>query len=268
MENMAVKLQELLATYGLKIIGGIAILIVGWIVAKVFRNVASKMVLNTKIDTTLGSFVTNLTYYAILTFVLITVLAQIGVETTSFIAIIGAAGLAIGLALQGTLSNFAAGVMIILLRPFRVGDRIQGAGAFGVVESVQIFTTIIRTGDNKVITVPNSKLLGDNITNYSVKGTLRVDMVFGIGYGEDILKVKKILENILQQDERVLKDPAPAIVVLELADSSVNIAVRPWAKTDDYWGVYYDVTESVKLEFDKAGVSIPFPQRDVHLFQN
>ncbi|MBF0289621.1 MAG: mechanosensitive ion channel [SAR324 cluster bacterium] len=268
MEELSNQAQALVASYGLKIIGAIAIFIIGWIVAKMFRNISNRMVKNSKIDTTLGTFITNLTYYAVLTFVVVTALAQLGIETTSFIAIIGAAGLAIGLALQGSLSNFAAGVLIILLRPFKAGDRVDGGGASGIIESVQIFTTIMKTPDNKIIIIPNSKMMGDNIVNYSTTGTMRVDMVFGIGYGDDIKKAKEVLTNIVKQDERVLKEPEPVVKVKELGDSSVNFTVRPWVNTADYWNVYFDFTEQVKLEFDKAGISIPFPQRDVHMYQH
>jgi small conductance mechanosensitive channel len=265
--NILPKLQELLAFYGLKIIAAILIFVVGRWIAKALRNVIKRMMTKGNVDEILISFVGNLTYIALLAFVIIAALNQLGIQTTSFIAIIGAAGLAIGLALQGSLANFAAGVLMIIFRPFQVGDYIEGAGVAGAVEKVQIFTTQLRTPDNKTIIIPNAKIMGDNITNYSAKDTRRVDMVIGVSYGDDLKKVREILEDILAKDDRILKDPAPTIGVLELGDNSVNFAVRPWVKRDDYWGTYFDVTETVKRRFDKEGISIPYPQRDVHLYE-
>jgi small conductance mechanosensitive channel len=207
-------------------------------------------------------------YIALLTFAILAALGQLGVETTSFIAVVGAAGLAIGLALQGALANFAAGVLLIIFRPFRVGHYIQGAGVAGTVEEIQIFTTKLKSPDNREIIVPNGKLMGDTITNFSAKDRRRVDLVFGIGYGDDILKAKKVIAEILEQDGRVLKDPPPTIGVLELGDSSVNIATRPWVNTADYWSVYFDTTEKVKQSFDAQSITIPFPQRDVHVYEH
>ena len=199
-----------------------------------------------------------------ITFVIISAAAQIGIQTASFVAIIGAAGLAIGFALQGSLSNLAAGVMLIIFKPVKVGDYIEGGGAAGSVEAVGIFITTLLTPDNKVVYIPNSTLTGGNIINFSAKDTRRVDMVFGIGYSDDIDKAKKVIEEVLNADTRILKDPAPQIVVSELADSSVNFNVRPWSKTADYWGVYGDIHEKIKLTFDAEGISIPYPQMDVH----
>ena len=267
LSNILPRLQELLAFYGLKIIAAILIFVVGRWIAKALRNVIKRMMTKGNVDEILISFVGNLTYIALLAFVIIAALNQLGIQTTSFIAIIGAAGLAIGLALQGSLANFAAGVLMIIFRPFQVGDYIEGAGVAGAVEKVQIFTTQLRTPDNKTIIIPNAKIMGDNITNYSAKDTRRVDMVIGVSYGDDLKKVREILEDILAKDHRILKDPAPTIGVLELGDNSVNFAVRPWVKRDDYWGTYFDVTETVKRRFDKEGISIPYPQRDVHLYE-
>lgn len=204
---------------------------------------------------------------ALLTFIIIAALATLGVQTTSFIAVIGAAGLAIGFALQGSLSNFAAGVMIIIFRPFKVGDYVEVGGASGTVEAIHIFSTIVNTPDNKKIIIPNSRVSGDTITNYSANDIRRVDLVVGVSYGDDIRKAKQILEKILSEEQRILKDPPFTIGVMELGDSSVNFAVRPWVKTSDYWAVYFDLTERVKTTFDENGISIPFPQRDIHLFQ-
>jgi small conductance mechanosensitive channel len=265
--NILPRLQELVAFYGLKIVAAIVIFIVGRWVAKALRRLAVRMMTRAKVEETLVSFVGNLTYVGLLVFVIIAALNQLGVQTTSFIAIIGAAGLAIGLALQGSLANFAAGVLMIIFRPFKVGDYIEAAGVAGVVEEIEIFTTQLRTPDNKTIIIPNAGITGGNITNYSAKDTRRVDMVIGVGYGDDLIQVREILEDILAKDDRVLDDPAPTIAVLELGDSSVNFAVRPWVNTADYWGAYFDLTETVKKRFDEEGISIPFPQRDVHLYE-
>ena len=267
LSNILPRLQELLAFYGLNIVAAILIFVVGRWIARALRNVIKRMMTKGNVDEILVSFVGNLTYIALFAFVIIAALNQLGIQTTSFIAIIGAAGLAIGLALQGSLANFAAGVLMIIFRPFQVGDYIEGAGVAGAVEKVQIFTTQLKTPDNKTIIIPNAKMMGDNITNYSAKDTRRVDMVIGVGYGDDLKKVREILEDILAKDHRILKDPAPTIGVLELGDNSVNFAVRPWVKRDDYWGAYFDVTETVKRRFDEEGISIPYPQRDVHLYE-
>ena len=265
--NIIPNLQAFAALYGLKIVAAIVIFVVGRWVARALRNVAKKMMAKGDVDETLISFVGNLTYITLLAFVIIAALNQLGIQTTSFIAVIGAAGLAIGLALQGSLANFAAGVLMIIFRPFKAGDYIEGAGVAGVVEEIQIFATQLKTPDNKKIIVPNAKMMGDNITNYSANDTRRVDMVIGVGYGDDLKKVREILEDILAKDDRILEDPAPTIGVLELGDNSVNFAVRPWVKTEDYWGAYFDVTETVKRRFDEEGISIPYPQRDVHLYE-
>ena len=217
---------------------------------------------------TLVSFVGNLSYVALLAFVIIAAMNQLGIHTASFIAVLAEAGLAVGLALQGSLSNFAEGVLLIIFKPFKVGDYIEGGGTAGTVEEIQIFTTQLKSPDNKAIIVPNAKMLGDNITNYTVKGTRRVELVFGIGYDDDIDKARQVIEDIIAQDNRVIKDPAPAVVVAELANSSVNFKVRVWTTADDYWGFYFDTTETVKKQFDAEGISIPFPQRDIHIYEH
>ena len=219
------------------------------------------------IDNMLITFTSNVAYIAMIVFVIITALGQLGIQTTSFIAIIGAAGLAIALSLQSSLANFASGVMIILFRPFKTGDFIEAGGVSGVVEGIQIFSTQMKTGDNKSIIVPNASITGGNITNYSAKEERRVDMIFGIGYDDDLKMAKDVLQELVDKDERILKDPAPVIAVSELGDSSVNLICRPWVKTADYWAVYWDLTEAVKLRFDKEGISIPYPQQDVHMHQ-
>ena len=268
MEDMITKIWGLLTIYGLRVVAAIVVLIVGRWIAKGLTNVLDRLMSKKDIDPTIISFVKSLTYIALLVFVVLAALGQLGIQTTSFIAVIGAAGLAIGLALQGSLSNFAAGFLMIIFRPFKVGDYIEGAGVAGTVETIQIFTTQLKTPDNKTVIVPNAKMTGDNITNYTMKGTRRVDMVFGIGYGDDIDKAKNILNDLVAQEERILNDPPVKIAVVELADSSVNFVVRPWVKSDDYWDVYFDFTENVKKRFDAKGVSIPFPQQDVHMYQH
>ena len=268
MEDMITKIWGLLTIYGLRVVAAIVVLIVGRWIAKGLTNVLDRLMSKKDIDPTIISFVKSLTYIALLVFVVLAALGQLGIQTTSFIAVIGAAGLAIGLALQGSLSNFAAGFLMIIFRPFKVGDYIEGAGVAGTVEAIQIFTTQLKTPDNKTVIIPNAKMTGDNITNYTMKGTRRVDMVFGIGYGDDIDKAKNILNDLVAQEDRILDDPPVKIAVVELADSSVNFVVRPWVKSDDYWDVYFEFTENVKKRFDAEGVSIPFPQQDVHMYQH
>tara|TARA_R110002072_G_scaffold178580_2_gene334626 strand:+ start:10928 stop:11719 length:792 start_codon:yes stop_codon:yes gene_type:complete len=242
-----------------------AILFGGIWLAKQIKKYVVLMMERRNVDALLASFSSNIVYVALVAFVAIAALSQLGIQTTSFVAIIGAAGLAVGLALQGSLANFASGVMIIAFRPFKVGDFIEAGGVAGVVEGIQIFSTQMRTGDNKAIIIPNSGITGGNITNYSAKDTRRVDMVFGIGYDDDIKKAKDLLMELITDDERILKDPEPVVAVSELADSSVNFVVRPWVSSADYWGVKFDFTEAVKLRFDKESISIPYPQQDVHL---
>jgi small conductance mechanosensitive channel len=244
-----------------------AILFGGIWLSKQARTYINLVMEKRDVDDLLASFVGNITYIALVAFVVIAALGQLGIQTTSFIAILGAAGLAIGLSLQGSLSNFASGVMIIAFRPFKVGDFIEAGGVSGVVEGIQIFSTQMRTGDNKAIIVPNSNIAGGNITNYSAKEQRRIDMVFGIGYDDDIKKTKQVLQELILSDERILKDPEPVIAVADLADSSVNIVVRPWVKTEDYWNVKFDFTEAVKLRFDQEGIRIPYPQQDVYMHQ-
>lgn len=268
MEDLISKVWELLTIYGLKVIAAIVVFIVGRWIAKGLTKIAENVMNKKQVEPTIVSFAVNMTYIALLVFVVLAALGQLGIQTTSFIAVIGAAGLAIGLALQGSLANFAAGFLMIIFRPFKVGDYIEGAGVTGTVEAIQIFTTQLQTPDNKTVIIPNAALTADNITNWSIKGTRRVDLVMGIGYGDDIDKAKKIMADVLEKDERILKDPAPKIAVVELADSSVNFVVRPWVKVEDYWDVYFDTTENIKKSFDDQGISIPFPQRDVHMYEH
>jgi small conductance mechanosensitive channel len=268
MEEMLDKIVQLLTVYGLKVLAALAIFIIGRWVAKGVQKVVVRMMTKGQVDSTLISFTANMVYIGLLAFIVVAALGQLGIQTTSFIAILGAAGLAVGLALQGSLSNFAAGFLLIIFRPFKVGDLIEAAGVFGVVEAIQIFTTQLKTADNKTVIVPNAKLTDDNIVNWTVKGTRRVDMVFGIGYEDDIDKARSLMAEIIAQDSRILKTPEPQISVSELADSSVNFVVRPWVKVEDYWGVHFDLNEKIKKAFDANGVSIPFPQRDVHVYQH
>jgi small conductance mechanosensitive channel len=259
------QVQDLFTVWGLKVIAAIAIFIIGRWIAKLVRRGVRRMMERANADPIIIGFVGSIAYIALLAFVVVAALGQLGIQTTSFIAILGAAGLAIGLALQGSLANFAAGFLMIIFRPFKVGDFIEGAGVAGVVQAIQIFTTTLKTGDNKTIIIPNAKLSGDNIINYSAQETRRVDMTVGVAYDADLAKVKAVLNDILSKDERILSDPAPLVAVAELADSSVNFVVRVWAKTGDYWGVKFDTTETIKNRFDAEGIGIPFPQHDIHI---
>jgi small conductance mechanosensitive channel len=249
------------------LVSAIVVLVAGWWIAKLLTGLTRRLMNRANVDDILTSFVGNIVYLGLMALVVITALGQIGVNTTSFAAIIAAAGLAVGFALQGSLGNFAAGVMLIGFRPFKAGDFVEAGGVSGIVEEIQVFATKIRTGDNKEVIVPNGQITGGSIVNYSAKDTRRIDLIFGIGYDDDIAKAKNVIQRVLDSDERVLGDPAPTIGVVELADSSVNIAVRPWVKTGDYWPVYFDVVERIKIEFDRENISIPYPQSDVHLQQ-
>ena len=265
MEHIIVKLQEWLAMYGLKVVAAVAILVIGWIAARIIRSLFRRILLKSRVDETLVSFLVSVSYVAIMAFVIIAALGKLGMQTASFVAMIGAAGLAIGLALQGALTNFASGVLMIIFKPIKVGDFIDAAGAMGVVDEIGIFTTILKSLDNKVIIVPNGKLTKDNIINFTTENQRRIDIVAGVSYNDDLDKVRKVLESILSEDDRILKDPAPTIGVLELADSSVNFAVRPWVNTPDYWDVFFALQEKIKKRFDAENISIPFPQQDVHI---
>ena len=260
--------MDLLMQYGPKLLAAIVIFYVGKLLSKWLKRLVTRMMTKASVDPLIVSFTSSLVYMAMMVFVVVATLGQVGIQTTSFIAILGAAGLAIGLALQGSLSNFAAGFLLIIFRPFKVGDVIEAAGVTGKVDEIQIFTTTMKTPDNKTIIVPNAKLSGDNIINYSTQETRRVDMVVGVSYDADLKEVRSILNDIVNKDERILKDPEPLIVVGELADSSVNFFVRVWVNSADYWGVYFDANETVKLRMDEAGIGIPYPQRDVHLYEH
>ncbi len=260
--------QSLVAAYGLKVIAAIAIFFIGKWLSGLLSRAVGRAMSRTGTDEMLVKFVANLSYAGLLAFVVLAALAQLGIQTTSFIAVIGAAGLAIALALQGSLSNFAAGVMLIIFRPFKVGDYIEAAGTAGSVEEIMIFSTKLKSPDNKQLFVPNGSIISSTIVNYSTKDQRRVDMVFRCGYGDAIKKAKALLEEIVNENPLVLPDPAPTIGVLELGADSVNFAVRPWVNTPDYGTARFQIIETVKLRFDEAGLSIPFPQRDVHLIQS
>jgi small conductance mechanosensitive channel len=252
--------------FGFKIIVAILIFYVGRLVARMLTRTLHTLMQKQEVDKILETFVCNLAYWVVMLFVIIAAINHIGIETTSLIAVMGAAGLAVGLALQGSLSNFAAGVLIVIFRPYRVGDFVEAAGVSGTILQVQILTTMMKTPDNKAIIVPNSQIMGSIITNYSSNDTRRVDMTIGVSYSDDLDKVRKTIRELVDADDRILKDPACLIAVSELADSSVNFTVRPWVKTDDYWPVKFDLTEAIKKRFDLDDSSIPFPQQDVHLY--
>lgn len=257
---------SLLQQFGLNVIFALLIFFVGRWLAGMAVKMIKKVMSKADIDDTLAQFLGNLLYYTLMAAVVIATINQLGVETTSLLAVVGAAGLAIGLALQGSLSNFASGVMIVGFRPYQVGDYIEAGGVSGTVKHVQIFTTILQTPDNRQIIVPNSQIMAGDITNYSANPTRRVDLVAGCGYDDDLDQVRKVLEGIVADDERVLDEPAATIAVSELGDSSVNFIVRPWVNSGDYWDVHHDITEQIKKRFDAEGISIPYPQRDVHVY--
>ncbi len=254
-----------LATYGLSILGAIVIFLVGRWVAKLLSRVAASAMTKAKMDPTLVHFIKDLAYVAMLMFVILAALAKMGIQTASFIAVLGAAGLAVGLALQGSLSNFASGVLMLIFKPMHVGDFVEAGGAKGTVKEIGIFTTVLSSPDNVRIIVPNSHVMGANISNYTVNGTRRVDMIIGVSYEDDLKKAKQVIEGVLSKDERILPEPAPVVAVSALADSSVNFVVRPWVKSTDYWATYFDLTANIKLALEDNGLTIPFPQRDVHL---
>ena len=261
-------LSEYGSTYGLKVIFALLVFFIGKRIARFVTNLAIKLMKKNDIDVELIGFMDSLIYWLLFALVCVAALGQLGVQTASFIAIIGAAGLAVGLALQGSLSNFAAGVLIIILRPFRVGEFVEVAGEAGSIENIKIFTTELRTGDNKCVIIPNSRVLDSNIVNYSSTGTRRIDMVFGIGYGDNIDHAYDVIKGVISADDRILKDKEATIAVAELADSSVNFIVRPWVNTADYWAVRHAVTEQIKKRFDEESISIPFPQQDVNVIKS
>jgi len=268
MEEMTTLLtdnHELLLSYIVRIVAAIVIFYIGRMVARGLSGLMERALLSRSVDKAVVSFLSSIVYALILIATVLMALSQIGVQTTSFIAILGAAGLAVGLALQGSLANFASGVLIILFRPFKSGDFIDAGGISGTVDKIEIFQTIMKTPDNKKVLIPNAQITGGAITNFSAEPTRRVDLVIGISYDSDLLKAKQLLQQILKEDQRVLAEPAANVAVSELADSSINFVVRPWVNAADYWSVYWDTLEKVKLTFDEQGIGIPFPQMDVHI---
>ncbi len=254
-----------IVAYGTKIVMAIVIYIVGKWVIGMIRNLIQKGMNSRGVDPTITSFISNITYYAMLVMVVIAALGQLGVQTASFVAIIGAAGLAVGFALQGSLANFAAGVMLILFRPFKIGDFVEAGGTAGVVNEISIFSTILKTGDNKTVIISNGTVMGGNIINYSTEKTRRVDIPVGVSYGADVKAVKAELQTIADEESRILVDKGITIAVSELADSSVNLVFRVWVNTSDYWPVFFDLTEKIKVRFDEKGIEIPFPQMDLNV---
>jgi small conductance mechanosensitive channel len=260
-------LQIYVIPWGLKIFFAIAIYVIGRIVAKLIVKILNKLMTRAKIEETLRQFLASIASAVLMVFIIFAVLDQLGVNTNSVLAIFAAAGLAVGLAFKDSLSNFAAGIMIIMFKPFRLGNFIDAAGVSGTVEEIRIFSTIMRTGDNKEIIIPNGKIYSGIITNFSAKPTRRIDLVIGIGYEDNIGVAKKLIEDIIASESRILTDPAPTIMVLELGESSINIAVRPWVKSEDYWSVRAELLQAIKETFDKEGISIPYPQREIHMNQ-
>jgi len=261
-------INQYLIPWGIKIVAAILIYVIGRWVAKLVVKSVVKLMEKSNVDESLRQFVGNIIGAALTVFVIIAAIEQLGVDTTSIMAIFAAAGLAVGLALKDSLSNFSAGVMLILFKPFKLGDLVTAGGSTGVVEGIQIFNTIMRTGDNQEIIIPNSHIYGGSITNISARETRRVDLVIGIGYDDNIGKAKQLIEDIIAKNALILSDPAPTIMVLELGESCIDIAVRPWVKTGDYWVVRAELLQTIKETFDEQGISIPYPQRDVHMITN
>ena len=266
LEGILTTVYDLAITYGLKILLAVVTLIIGlWIIKLVMKAIGRNLE-KRDVDATLRQFLGSLLSMLLKIMLIISVISMLGVEMTSFVAILAAAGFAVGMALSGTLQNFAGGAMIVIFRPFKVGDFIDAQGYMGTVKEIQIFNTILKTPDNKTIIIPNGGLSTSSMTNFSTEPQRRVDFTFGIGYGDDIDKAKKVIEGLIAADDRILKDPEHFIAVSELADSSVNFVVRVWANAADYWGIHFDMIENVKKAFDKEGISIPFPQTDVHVY--
>lgn len=247
------------------ILAALGILLIGRWVAKAIIGCFERVATSVEMDKTLSRFLSSLIYILLMVFVVLTALSTLGVNTTNFLAILGAAGLAVGLALKDSLSNFAAGVMLVVFRPFKTGDFIEAAGISGSVQSIRIFNTVLKTGDNRVVTVPNSLIYADTITNYSAEKTRRIDLVISIGYEDDIVRARALIQGVLSQDARILDNPVPTMLLTELGESSVNIAVRPWVQCDDYWAVRSDLLENIKRALEHAGLSIPYPQRGLHI---
>lgn len=265
MNETLTQIQQYITVYGFNILAALVIFAAGRWATSLITQALEKVLLTHKVEATLAAFARNMAYYGLLTFVILAALGRLGVQTASFVAVVGAAGFAVGMALQGSLSNFAAGVMIILFKPFKAGDVVTVCGVTGLVKEIDIFNTILCTGDNIKIVLPNSQVTGSMIQNLTANGTRRVDLEIGIAYEDDLREAKKILEDLLAAHPKILKDPKPLVAVSSLGESSVNLAVRPWARVEDYWDVYFSVLEAAKLTFDERGIHIPYPQRDLHI---
>ena len=257
----------MLSTYGLKILIALAIIVIGRWVAAAIRKAVRKALLKKKVDETVVNFSCSIAYVSLMAFIVVAALGQLGVQTSSIVAILGASALAIGLALQGSLSNLSAGVILMVTRPFKIGDYIEAGGDSVVVELISLLATTLKTVDNKKIIVPNSKLIGGSITNYTAEEIRRIDLTVGVSYDSNLKTVRDILMDEIVKDHRVLKDPAPFVGVVEMAESSVNLVVRPWVKTPDYWDVFFALNENLKNRLDAEAIPIPFPQTDIHLFK-
>lgn len=254
-----------LAQYGLQVLGALAIFFIGRWLAKVVSGLINRALTKARVDPTLVPFIENLSYIALLVFVIIAALDRLGVKMTSAVAVIGAAGLAIGLAWQGSLANLAAGVLLLVFKPFKVGDFIEAAGTTGTVKAIHIFNTILNSPDNVKIIVPNGQITSGNISNFTANGTRRVDLVISVSYDDDLKKAQRVIEGVLAADKRILAEPAPEVSVSELADSSVDFVVRPWVKSGDYWAVHCDVTAKIKMAFDENGITMPFTSYEVYV---
>lgn len=258
-------LRAMALDYGTRLMGALVIFIIGKILARWIASMITKAMVRGKMEATMAGFMENILYFLLLLCVIIASLAKLGIQTASLLAVVGSAGLAVGLALQGSLSNFAAGVLIVMLKPFKLGDYIDGAGTAGTVEKIDIFTTQLKTPDNKTIIIPNSNLTSSNIINFSTQKTRRVDITVGVSYSDDLDHVRKVLEDLANSDSRILQEPAPVVYCTAMADSSVNYVMRMWSKTEDYWPLTFHMNETVKKRLDKEGITIPFPQRELHI---
>lgn len=265
MQEIMGRIYEMLAAYGLKIVGALLILLVGRWVAKLLSSMISRALTRAKVDPTLVPFIENLGYTAMLVFIVISALAAVGVQTASVVAVLGAAGLAVGLALQGSLANFASGVLLLIFKPFRVGDFVEISGVKGKVQAIHVFNTVLNDPNNIRIIVPNAQVTGGNILNYTINGTRRIDLTVSVSYDDDLKKARRVIESVLAADKRILPDPAPLVAVSEMADSSMNFVVRPWVKVDDYWPVYFDLTEKLKVAIEEHGMTIPFMQQEIYI---
>ncbi len=267
LDEILTRVTELVSVYGLKVLAALAIFVIGRLLAKLVAGGVKRAMERSKVEPSLIGFTHSLSYALLLTFVIIAALSQLGIQTTSFVAVVGAAGLAVGLALQGSLSNFAAGVLILIFKPYKVGDYVKAGGGEGVVKDIGIFTTTVLTLDNRTQIIPNAAATGGMIENFSKEGTRRLDLVAGVSYGDDIVKVKGILQDILDNEPRILAEPKPTIGLMEMGESSLNFAFRPWVKVEDYWDLFFELQERIRIRFHEEDVTVPFPQRDVHLFQ-